>query len=285
MKANIIDGRAIAERIEKELLKELLFLSEKKIVPKLVTIQVGENPASSVYVKQQRNRCKKVGISYELRGFSGTLTEEEILKEVEKANLDNSVTGIILQLPLPAGIDSKKIQATISSSKDVEGVNPFNMGWVVYGKPIFVPCTAFAVMECIESVGVDLYGKEAVVVGHSNIVGKPVSLLLLEKFATVSICHIATSETGKLQEYVSRADILISAVGKPNVILGKWVKEGAIVIDVGINRVGDKLVGDVEFEEAINKASHITPVPGGVGPVTNAILLRNVVKAAKWNAI
>jgi methylenetetrahydrofolate dehydrogenase (NADP+)/methenyltetrahydrofolate cyclohydrolase len=140
-------------------------------------------------------------------------------------------------------------------------------------------------MECIESVGVDLYGKEAVVVGHSNIVGKPVSLLLLEKFATVSICHIATSETGKLQEYVSRADILISAVGKPNVILGKWVKEGAIVIDVGINRVGDKLVGDVEFEEAINKASHITPVPGGVGPVTNAILLRNVVKAAKWNAI
>ena len=176
----------------------------------------------------------------------------------------------------------RRIQSTISPFKDVEGVNPANMGWIIYGKSILAPCTALAVKELVEYTKVDLYGKEVVMVGHSDIVGKPVSLLLLDKFATVSVCHIGTSDAGMLETHVRRAEILIVAVGKANLIPGDWIKEGAIVIDVGINRVGDKIVGDVEFESAKERASWITPDPGGVGPVTTAILLRNVVKSVKW---
>ena len=187
----------------------------------------------------------------------------------------------MLQLPLPEGVSAVEVQSAIAVMKDVEGVNPANLGWIVYGKPKLIPCTAAAVVELIGRTGVDLYGKEAVMVGHSDIVGKPVALLLLNKFATTSVCHIGTGERGNLPDYVKRGEILIVAVGKANLVKGDWVREGAIVIDVGINRVEGKLVGDVEFEEASKKASWITPVPGGVVPVTTAMLLKNTVTAAK----
>ena len=281
MENNLIDGKGIAEKIKEEVKAELLELKAKGVEPKLVAVQAGENPASAVYVKQQQKSCEKVGITYELRSLPADITEEGLVSEIEKLNDDASVTGIILQLPLPQGIDVRKIQSALSPRKDVEGVNPANMGWIIYGKPFLAPCTALAVKEIIDSTGIDLYGKEVVMVGHSDIVGKPVALLLVDRFATVSICHIGTSKAGMLEEHVRRADILIVAVGKANLIPGGWIKKGAVVVDVGINRVGDKIVGDVEFETAKENASLITPVPGGVGPVTTAILLRNVVRAAK----
>lgn len=279
---NLIDGKIIAERIKEEVKKEMEILKTEGIMPKLVAVQVGENPASAVYINQQKKNCEKAGIIYELKNLPSEITETQLISEIEKLNNDKNITGIILQLPLPQGIDTRKVQSSIIPEKDVEGVNPANMGWIIYGKPYLAPCTALAVKEIVDSTGVDLYGKDVVMVGHSDIVGKPVALLLVDKFATVSICHIGTSDAGMLEEYVRRADILIVAVGKANLIPGGWIKEGAIVVDVGINRVGDKIVGDVEFETAKEKASLITPVPGGVGPVTTAILLRNVVRAAKW---
>ena len=277
----IIDGKAIAKRIREDVKREIDVLKRDGIYPELVAVSVGENPASSVYIKQQRKNCEKVGIEYSLEQLPENSSEKEIINCIEKLNNDDKTTGIILQLPLPSGIDVKKIQSKISPLKDVEGVNPANLGWIFYGKPFLAPCTALAVKEIIDTTGVDLYGKEVVMVGHSDIVGKPVALLLVNEFATVSICHIGTSDAGNLRMHVERAEILIVAVGKANLIPGEWIKEGAIVIDVGINRVGDKIVGDVEFEKAKEKASLITPVPGGVGSVTTAILLRNTVEAAK----
>jgi len=209
------------------------------------------------------------------------VTQKEIADFIKKLNQDPRVSGIILQMPLPGHLDARQLQQLISPKKDAEGVSPANMGMVVYGKPILGPCTAMAIIELVKSTGVDLYGKEAVMVGHSDIVGKPTALLLLDKFVTTSVCHIATGERGTLPDYVRKAEILIVAVGKANLIKGEWVKEGAIVIDVGINRVEGKIVGDVEFDVARERASYITPVPGGVGPVTTAMLLRNTVEAAK----
>lgn len=279
---NLIDGKAIAEKIKEEVKKEITELNAKNIIPKLIAVQAGENPASVLYTNQQKKNCEKIGIVYELKNLPADIKEEQLISEITALNMDKSVTGIIMQLPLPKGMDVKNIQVSILPEKDIEGVSPVNMGWIIYGRPYLAPCTALAVKEVINSTGVDLYGKNVTMVGHSDIVGKPVALLLVDKLATVSICHIGTSEAGMLEEYVRRADILIVAVGKANVIPGGWVKEGAIVVDVGINRVGDKIVGDVEFETAKERASFITPVPGGVGPVTTAILLRNVVRAAKW---
>ncbi len=281
MAANILSGKELADRIKNQVKDELKQLKEKGIIPKLVAIQVGENPSSAVYLNAQKKSCQAAGIEHEIKNLDRNISEKELVDFINALNNDKSITGIILQLPLPQGLDVRKIQATISSIKDVEGVNPANLGWIVYGRPLLAPCTALAVKELIDSTGVNLYGKEVVMVGHSDIVGKPVALLLVDKFATVSICHIGTSEKGMLEEHVKRAEILIVAVGKPHLIKGNLVKDGAIVIDVGINRVGDKIVGDVEFEVAKEKASWITPVPGGVGPVTTAILLRNTVIAAK----
>lgn len=282
MNTKIIDGNKIANLILEDILKEINFLSDKGVSLKLSAIQVGNDSASSLYVKQQKKICNKAGIEYELVILNNSITEAELLVQINKLNSDNSVTGIILQMPIFNGIDAKKIQASISMEKDVEGVNPLNMGWLVYGRPFLAPCTALAVIEILDSLNMDLCGKEVVVVGHSDIVGKPLSLLLLNKFATVSVCHIATSKAGKLEGHIRRADVLISAVGRPNLIPGNWVKEGAIVIDVGINKVGNKIVGDVEFDVAAKRSSFITPVPGGVGPVTISILLKNILKAAKW---
>jgi len=281
MAAKIIDGKKIANEIKEHLRKEIEELKKKGNPPSLSAIQVGEDPGSKVYIGAQKKSCEKMGIEYNLHQFDEKVTQKEIADFIKKLNQDPRVSGIILQMPLPGHLDARQLQQLISPKKDAEGVSPANMGMVVYGKPILGPCTAMAIIELVKSTGVDLYGKEAVMVGHSDIVGKPTALLLLDKFVTTSVCHIATGERGTLPDYVRKAEILIVAVGKANLIKGEWVKEGAIVIDVGINRVEGKIVGDVEFDVARERASYITPVPGGVGPVTTAMLLRNTVEAAK----
>jgi len=281
MAAQIIDGKTIAGEIKERLIKEIEELKKQGITPSLSAIQVGDDPGTGVYVRAQQRSCEKIGLGYELHQFKKDVSQKELRDFIAHLNEDTGVSGIILQMPLPSQLDGRILQGMIDPKKDAEGVSPANMGMVVYGKPVLAPCTAMAVMELINSVGVKLYGKEAVVVGHSDIVGKPTALLLLDKFVTTSVCHIATGERGTLPQYVSQAEILIVAVGKANLVKGEWVKEGAIVIDVGINRVEGKIVGDVEFEVAKERASHITPVPGGVGAVTTAMLLKNCVQAAK----
>lgn len=281
MAAQIIDGKKIAGEIKEKLIKEIEELKKQGITPSLSAIQVGDDPGTGVYVRAQQRSCEKIGLGYELHQFKKDVSQKELRDFIARLNEDTGVSGIILQMPLPSQLDGRILQGMIDPKKDAEGVSPANMGMVVYGKPLLAPCTAMAVMELINSVGVKLYGKEAVVVGHSDIVGKPTALLLLDKFVTISVCHIATGERGTLPQYVSQAEILIVAVGKANLVKGEWVKEGAIVIDVGINRVEGKIVGDVEFEVAKERASYITPVPGGVGAVTTAMLLKNCVQAAK----
>ena len=281
MEAKLIDGKSIAARIKDEVGTDVEALKKEGVPVKLTAVQVGENEASAVYTNAQKKNCEKLGIDYELTMLDAGSSKEDIIAHIQKLNQDDSVTGIILQLPLPQGVSAVEVQSAIDIEKDVEGVNPGNLGWITYGKPKLTPCTAAAVMELVGATGVELYGKEAVMVGHSDIVGKPVALLLLNKFVTTSVCHIATGERGNLPDYVKKAEILIVAVGKANLVKGEWVRDGAIVIDVGINRVEGKLLGDVEFEEAKKRASWITPVPGGVGPVTTAMLLKNTVTAAK----
>lgn len=279
--AQLLEGKGIAERIKEEVRVKVEGLKAKGITPKLVAVQVGENPASAVYVKSQKTNSTKAGIDYELLTLPADTSQVTLTAEINRLNTDRAVNGIIVQMPLPPSLDSRAIQAVIAPEKDVEGINPANLGLLVLAKPRFTPCTAAGVMELLSATREKLYGKEAVVVGHSEIVGKPLALLLLAQFVTTSVCHIATGERGSLPDYVRRAEILIVAVGKAGLVKGEWVKEGAIVIDVGINRVGDKIVGDVEFEEAEKRASWITPVPGGVGPLTVAILLKNTALAAE----
>ena len=281
MPAELIEGKKIADRIKERLKKEIEELKGEGIVPSLSAIQVGESPGSKIYVRSQRRACEQVGIKYNLHQFEEAVSQEELENFIDQLNKDEAVSGIILQMPLPSHLNARALQERINPKKDAEGITPVNMGLVLYGRPVLGPCTPMAIMELINSTGVDLYGKEVTVVGHSDIVGKPTALLLLNKFATTSVCHIATGERGRVPYYVKNAEILIVAVGKANLIKGEWIKEGAIVIDVGINRVEGKIVGDVEFEVAKERASFITPVPGGVGPVTTAMLLKNTVKAAK----
>ncbi len=276
--AKLLEGKPIAQKLNEELRLQIQQLNKKLC---LASIQVGENQASEVYIKSQRKAAENLGIEYQLHKLSQDTSEDELIKFIQKLSQDNSVNGMIVQMPLPPAIDYKKISQFILPQKDVEGMHPANIGKITFGRASILPCTAAAVMELLKATGVDLYGKDAVVIGHSEIVGKPVALLLLDKFATVSVCHIGTSKAGKLQEYVSRAEVLVVAVGKAGLIKGEWIKEGAIVVDVGINRAGDKIVGDVEFEGAQKRASWITPVPGGVGPLTVTMLLRNLVEAEK----
>jgi len=276
--AKLLEGKPIAEKIKEEIKQEVQALKHK---PVLASIMAGENAGAVSYVKSQTKVAENLGIEYKLHNLAQDTSEATLIDFIKKLNADKSVNGIIIQMPLPAQIDYKKISQFILPEKDVEGMHPVNIGKIVFGKAKILPCTAAAVMELLKETGVDLYGKEAVVVGHSEIVGKPLSLLLLDKFATVTVCHIGTSKAGKLEEHVRTAEILIVAVGKAGLIKGDWVKEGAIVIDVGINRVADKIVGDLEFEPAEKHASWITPVPGGVGPLTVTMLMRNLVEAAK----
>ena len=276
--AKLLEGRPIAESIKEEIKQQVQSFKKK---PVLASIQVGENVGATSYVKSQQKVAENLGIEYQLHKLSQDISESSLIEFISELNADKSVNGIIIQMPLPSQIDYKKISQFISPDKDAEGMHPANIGKIVFGKAKILPCTPAAVMELLNSTGVNLYGKEVVVVGHSEIVGKPLSLLLLDKFATVTVCHIGTSQAGKLEGHVRGAEILIVAVGKAGLIKGEWIKEGAIVIDVGINRVADKIVGDVEFEGAEKRASYITPVPGGVGPLTVTMLMRNVVEAAK----
>lgn len=283
MPAKLLEGKIIASKIKENIKLEIVSLKNKYgVCPKLVSLQIGENSASEIYIKSQEKTARDLGINYELKKLSGDIKQDEFIKVIDLLNQDKSVNGIIIQMPLPQHIDAKFISRYISPLKDIEAMHPQNMGEIVFGTAKILPCTAASCMELLNSVPeLELYGKEAVIVGHSEIVGKPLSMLLLNKFATVTVCHIATGKRGTLPEFVKKAEILIVAVGKAGLIKGEWIKEGSIVIDVGINRVEGKVVGDVEFEKASEKASYITPVPGGVGPLTVTILMRNVVEAFK----
>ncbi len=279
MSAKLLDGRSLAASLKEKIKAEIQGL---KIKPKLVSVQMGENPASEVYLKSQRKNAENLGIEYHLEKLDEKATEDQLIKVIDSLNNDKSVNGIIIQMPLPGHIDAKLISQYLSPIKDVEAVHPQNMGDIVFGNAKILPCTAASCMELLDSIeGIELYGKEACIVGHSEIVGKPLALLLLNKFVTTTVCHIATGKRGTLPGFVKKAEILIVAVGKAGLIKGEWIKEGAIVIDVGINRVDGKLVGDVEFDKAQERAGYITPVPGGVGPLTVAILMRNLVEAYK----
>lgn len=286
MAATLLEGKPIAEKLKAAVKNEVDVLKSKYgRSPRLLAIQIGENASSAVYVKAQKKVAESIGIEYELKTLPEGTTQGQAEDLVDELNNDGNVTAIILQLPVPKGIDPKKLVNMISPEKDAEGMHPENIGKILLGNYRIGPCTAMAVMELLESAGVKLYGKEAVIVGHSEIVGKPLSLMLLNKFVTTTVCHIATGERGVLPEHVKRAEILVVAVGRAGLIKGDWVKEGAIVVDVGINRVGDKIVGDIEFEGASARASYITPVPGGVGPLTTTILMRNTVELFKTQLI
>ncbi len=276
--AKLLEGKVVADRIQEQLKIKVLSL---KHVPVLASIVVGDNPGAVAYVKTQARIAASLGIDYALHALAGSIGEDKLIDFILKLNADTAVNGIILQLPLPQNIDYRKVCEFIQPNKDVEGMHPMNIGKVLFGRAKVTACTANAVMELLHSTNVDLYGKEVVIVGHSEIVGKPLAMLLLEKLATVTVCHVATSQVGKLQEHVQRAEVLIVAAGQPGLIKGEWIKMGAIVVDVGINCLNDKVVGDVEFDTAKQRASYITPVPGGVGPVTVSILMRNLVETAQ----
>ncbi|MCL2760682.1 MAG: bifunctional methylenetetrahydrofolate dehydrogenase/methenyltetrahydrofolate cyclohydrolase FolD [Desulfuromonadales bacterium] len=277
--AQIIDGKAIASKIRNELTETVKELSKKGITPGLAVVLVGEDPASKVYVSMKEKACAAAGIFSDEHKLPAETSEADLLALIDKLNNDPKIHGILVQLPLPKHINSEKVLEAISPKKDVDGFHPYNVGRLVVGKPTFQACTPYGIMVMLKEIGVDLTGKEVVIVGRSNIVGKPVALMCLQQNATVTICH---SKTKNLAEKVKSADIVIAAVGVPEMVKGDWIKDGAVVIDVGVNRVGEKkLVGDVEYEKAAQHASAITPVPGGVGPMTITMLLYNTVESAK----
>jgi methylenetetrahydrofolate dehydrogenase (NADP+)/methenyltetrahydrofolate cyclohydrolase len=279
---NIIDGKAIAARIRESIAAEVAQLAARGTTPGLAVVLVGDDPASRVYVSMKEKACAQAGIFSDEHQLPAGTTEAQLLALIEELNQDRRIDGILVQLPLPGQIDESKILEAISPKKDVDGFHPYNVGRLVTGSALFQPCTPYGVMKMLEAIGTDLTGKEVVVVGRSNIVGKPVALMCLARHATVTLCH---SRTRNLADHVKRADVVIAAVGRPEMIKGDWIKEGAVVIDVGVNRVGDKkLVGDVEFAAAARRASAITPVPGGVGPMTITMLLFNTVESAKRRA-
>ena len=278
----IIDGKAIAARMRQDIADETAKLSSRGVTPGLAVVLVGDDPASRVYVSMKEKACEQTGIFSQEHKLPVEITEAQLLTLIDELNNDVRIDGILVQLPLPKQINESKVLEAISPSKDVDGFHPYNVGRLVTGNPLFQPCTPYGVMKMLEASGVDLNGKEVVVVGRSNIVGKPVALMCLARNATVTLCH---SRTRNLDEQVGKADVLIAAVGRPEMIKGEWIKEGAVVIDVGVNRVGEKkLVGDVEFEAARARASAITPVPGGVGPMTITMLLYNTLESARRRA-
>ncbi|MCO6042939.1 bifunctional methylenetetrahydrofolate dehydrogenase/methenyltetrahydrofolate cyclohydrolase FolD [Aeoliella sp. ICT_H6.2] len=279
--AQIIDGKAIAKQIRDELAVDVVeFIQNNSVVPCLAAVLVGDDPASEVYVRNKRRACEHVGIDSQLHRLPADTTQDELLDLVAKLNKDNEVHGILVQLPLPAGLDADQILLAVSPAKDVDAFHPTNVGRLVQGKPRFLPCTPHGVMQLLKRTGIDTAGQHAVVVGRSDIVGKPLAQLLSARGAdaTVTVCH---SRTNDLPGITRQADILIAAIGKPEFITGDMIKPGAVVIDVGVNRTDAGLVGDVEFESASKVASHITPVPGGVGPMTIAMLLVNTLRAAQ----
>lgn len=277
MTARIIDGAAIAASRRAKTAERVAELVRHGVTPGLVVVIVGEDPASQVYVRNKQRACEEAGIYSEKHALAAETTQEKLLALVADLDARDDVHGILVQLPLPEHIDEDAVIEAIDPHKDVDGFHPTNVGRMLVGKETFLPCTPHGVMVLLDESGVELEGKEAVVVGRSNNVGKPVALLLLERHATVTMCH---SRTRDLPDVVRRADVVVVAVGRPEMVKGDWIKEGAVVVDVGINRTESGLVGDVEFDAAAERASAITPVPGGVGPMTIAMLLENTVTAA-----
>jgi methylenetetrahydrofolate dehydrogenase (NADP+)/methenyltetrahydrofolate cyclohydrolase len=280
--STIIDGKAIAATLREQIAADSEKLKKTGVTPGLAVVLVGDDPASRVYVSMKEKACEQTGIFSDEHKLPAETSEAQLLALIDELNRDTRIDGILVQLPLPKQIDEAKVLEAISPRKDVDGFHPYNVGRLATGNPLFQPCTPYGVMKMLEFTGVDLAGKKVVVVGRSNIVGKPVALMCLAQHATVTICH---SRTANLAAEVRSADVVIAAVGRPEMIKGDWIKPGAVVIDVGVNRVGEKkLVGDVDFEGAKAVASAITPVPGGVGPMTITMLLYNTVESAKRRA-
>lgn len=294
MAGKIIDGKAVAQKIREGIKREVAELKEKGIIPGLVTILVGENPASVSYVTAKQKTAHELGFYSVQENLQENVSEEELLKLIDKYNKDPMIHGILVQLPLPRHIDERKIISAIDPRKDVDGFHPVNVGKLVIGEPCFIPCTPYGILMLLAETGVEVSGADVVVVGRSNIVGKPIAILLMQKRkpvgnATVTVCHTGTKN---MAEHTRRADILIVAAGVPKFITADMVKEGVVVIDVGVNRIGTtpegkaKLCGDVDFDSVKEKASYITPVPGGVGPMTITMLMKNTLESAKmWSGL
>jgi methylenetetrahydrofolate dehydrogenase (NADP+) / methenyltetrahydrofolate cyclohydrolase len=279
MAATIIDGKQIAKKKHEEISREVEKLKIENIIPGLVVILVGNNPASRTYVKSKEKTCTNLGMNSVLIELPENVSENELLAKIEELNLDKSIHGILIQLPLPKHINEKKVIETIVPEKDVDGFHPINIGRMMTGQDAFLPCTPYGIMVMLEEMNIPIEGKHVVVVGRSNIVGKPSGQLFLNENATVTYCH---SKTRDLKAITTQADILVAAVGRVNFITAEHVREGAVVIDVGINRNHEgKLCGDVDFHEVKEKAGYITPVPGGVGPMTITMLMYNTLKSAK----
>ena len=275
--AIIIDGKELAKKIRSNLKIECQELIKKGIQPKLAVIMVGDDSASKVYVRNKSRACKEVGVEYEEYLLGSDITQKELIDLIHKLNEDKTVNGILLQSPIPSHLDINEAFREISYKKDVDGFNPINVGRLLLNQDTFISCTPYGIMKMFEEYNIDLEGKNVVIIGRSNIVGKPLMACCLNNHATVTICH---SRTKELAEKTKNADILIAAIGKAKFVKADMVKEGAVVIDVGINRdENQKLTGDVDFENVKEKASYITPVPGGVGPMTIAMLMNNVIKA------
>jgi len=282
MPATVLDGKALAARIRGDLKLETEKLAAEGITPGLAVVLVGDDPASQIYVRNKTTACAQAGIQTFDHRLPATTSTGELLGLVSELNTDARVDGILIQLPLPSGIDARRVLFAVDPRKDVDGIHPENVGRLLMGEPRFVACTPFGVMKLIEEAHLALPGAQAVVVGRSNMVGKPMAALLLNANATVTVCH---SKTRDLAAAVGRADLLVAAVGRPEMIRGEWIKTGAVVIDVGINRTAEgKLLGDVQYAPAAERAAAITPVPGGVGPMTIAMLLANTVTAARLRA-
>lgn len=273
-----IDGKGIAQKTLAYIEKEHKLLKDKYgRAAGLAVIMVGDNPASEIYVKNKIKACETAGIYSRTIKFDENVTEKDLIEEIEKLNKDDKIDGILVQLPLPAHIDELKIINAISPEKDVDGFHSVNLGKMIIGdKTGFLPCTPYGIMQLLDEYGIDPAGKDTVIIGRSNIVGKPAAILFIEKSATVQVCN---TKTKNIKDKIRNADIVIAAVGVPNFIKGEDIKEGAVVIDVGINRVNGKLCGDVDYEEVSEKAGYITPVPGGVGPMTIASLIKNTFKS------
>ena len=275
----LIDGKKVSAEIRNRLAEEIQELKKKTgKIPGLATVLVGEDPASAVYVRNKNKICGELGFQSFEKKLSADTSEEKLLQLVGELNSNKDIHGILVQLPLPNQIDSEKILEAIDPKKDVDGFHPVNVGKLVVGNALLTPCTPTGIIELLDRYDIEISGKHAVIIGRSNIVGKPVSMLLLQRNATITICH---SRTQKLEEVTRSADILVAAVGRAKFVTEEMVSEGTVVIDVGINRVDGKLTGDVDFEPVSKKASHITPVPGGVGPMTIALLMENTLKAFK----
>ncbi len=275
----LINGKTVSAEIRNRLMQETAELKNKTgRMPGLATVLVGEDPASAVYVRNKNKVCSEIGFQSFGQNLPAETTEAQLLDLIKELNENDEVNGILVQLPLPDHIDEEKVLLSIDPAKDVDGFHPINVGKLAIGNALLTPCTPTGIIALLDYYGIEIAGKHAVVLGRSNIVGKPVAHLLLQRHATVTICH---SKTTNLKEVTLQADILIAAVGRPHFVSSEMVKEGAVVIDVGINRVDGKLIGDVEFDPVAEKAAFITPVPGGVGPMTIALLMENTLKAFK----